>query len=89
VLPLYLPEDRQVVRGIREIAGKGGAKNADHTLNNVEAFISWRKKLADATAKKPYFPELKSTISGDREQLNRTSHADRAAQLQETYFVDV
>ena len=89
VVPLYLPEDRQVVRGIREIAEKGGPKNADHTLNNVEAFIKWRKKLADATTKKPYFPELKSTVSRDREQLNRTPHADRATQLQETYFIDV
>jgi len=25
----------------------------------------------------------------DREQLNRTSHDDRAAQLRETYFSDV
>jgi len=89
VVPLFLPEDRQVVRGIREIAEKAGPKNADHTLNNVEAFINWRKQLADATAKKPYFPTLQSTVSKDREQLNRTSHADRAAQLQETYFIDV
>ena len=89
VVPLYVPEDRQVVRGIREIAEKGGPKNADHTLNNVEAFINWRKKLARAPAQKPYFPELKSTVSKDREELNRTSRADRAAQLQETYFIDV
>ena len=89
VVPLYVPEDRQVVRGIREIAEKGGAKNADHTLYNVEAFINWRKKLAAAPAKKPYFPELQNTVGKDREQLNRTSRTDRAAQLQETYFIKV
>jgi trimethylamine--corrinoid protein Co-methyltransferase len=88
VVPLYVPEDRQVVRGIREIAEKGGPKNADHTLNNVEAFTNWRRKLAGAPAQKPYFPELRSTVSKDREQLNRTPRADRAAQLQETYFIN-
>ena len=89
VVPLYVPEDRQVVRGIREIAQKGGPKNADHTLNNVEAFINWRRKLAAAPAKKPYFPELQNTVSRDREELNRTSRDDRAAQLQETFYLNV
>ena len=33
VVPLYLPKDKGVVRGIREIA--------DHTLNNISAFMDW------------------------------------------------
>jgi trimethylamine--corrinoid protein Co-methyltransferase len=88
IVPLYVPEDKQVVRGIREIAEKGGPKNADHTLNNVGAFIKWRKKLAEATEKKPYFPDLRNTVRQDRDQLLRTSSADRATQLQETFFVN-
>lgn len=89
VVPLYVPEDKQVVKGIREIVEKGGPKNADHTLNNVGAFIEWRRKLAAATEKKPYFPELRNTVDKDSLDLNRTSPADRAAQLQDTFFLNV
>jgi len=88
VLPLYVPEDKHVVRGIREIAEKGGPKNADHTLNNVGVFINWRKKLAAATEKKSYYPELQTTIRKDREEFNRTRGAERAVQLQETFFLN-
>jgi trimethylamine--corrinoid protein Co-methyltransferase len=86
IVPLYFPEDRKVVSGIREIAEKGGPKNANHTLNNVGAFIRWRKKLAEAGESKNYFPELMNTVRKDREELNRTTRAQRAAQLQETFF---
>lgn len=86
ILPLYVPEDRNVVKGIREIAEKGGPRNADHTLYNLEAFLNWRKKLADMAEEKTYFPELRTTVGIDREHLKRTSRADRAAQLQDTFF---
>jgi trimethylamine--corrinoid protein Co-methyltransferase len=88
VVPLYVPEDKQVVRGIREIAEKGGPKNADHTLNNVGAFLKWRQKLAAATEKISYFPELQNTIRKDREEFNRTRGEDQASQLQETFFIN-
>jgi trimethylamine--corrinoid protein Co-methyltransferase len=88
VLPLYVPEDKHVVRGIREIAEKGGPKNADHTLNNVGAFINWRKKLAAATEKKSYFPEFQDTIRKDRDEFNRTRVEDQVAQLQDTFYLN-
>lgn len=87
VLPLYFPEDKNAVRGIREIAKKGGAKNADHTLNNVDAFIKWRKALVKATEQKAYYPELYDTIRNERDNLNRASREDRAIQLQETFIL--
>jgi len=87
ILPLYVPEDKNVVRGIREIAEKGSPKNADHTLYNVEAFVNWRKKLIRATNKKQFFTELPNTIIKDRDQLERTSQSERANQLQDTFFV--
>ncbi len=88
IIPLYVPEDRHVIKGIREIAEKGGPKNADHTLNNVDAFFQWRRKLAKAAEKKSYFPELLNTVKKERDQLNRTSREDSAKQLQETFFLD-
>lgn len=86
VVPLYVPEDKNVVKGIREIAEKGGPKNADHTLSNVDAFIKWRKKLVEATEQKVYFPELHDTIRKERDNLNRASREERAMQLQETFI---
>jgi trimethylamine--corrinoid protein Co-methyltransferase len=86
VVPLYVPEDRHVVRGIREIAEKGGPKRADHTLNNVGAFLNWRRKLAEAAEKKTYFPELHTTVDRDKDELNRVPRAESAAQLQETFL---
>ena len=88
IVPLYLPEDKKVVTGIREIAEKGGPRNADHTLNNAGAFIEWRQKLADAADKKVYFPELLDTVRKDRDELKRTSKRDTSAQLQETFFIN-
>ena len=43
--PLYFPEDRYAMAGIREIAEKGNPKYADHTLKNVEAFMKWEKSI--------------------------------------------
>jgi trimethylamine---corrinoid protein Co-methyltransferase len=88
IVPLFVPEDKHVVRGIREIAEKGGPKNADHTLNNVDAFIKWRQRLVEATKAKVYFPELRDTICKEMDELNRASLEDRAAQLKETFIVD-
>ena len=51
-----------MVSGIREIAEKGGPKNADHTLNNVDTFIKWRAKLMAMSKEKEYYPELMNTI---------------------------
>jgi trimethylamine--corrinoid protein Co-methyltransferase len=88
IVPLYVPEDRNVLRGIREIAEKRGPKNADHTLQNVDAFIKWQKKLADAAEKKEYFPELRNTVRKNIGRIDRTSTAERVVQLQETFFVN-
>ena len=88
VVPLHVPEDRHVVRGIREIAEKGGPQNADHTLNNVDAFFAWRRKLVEEAEKKEYFPQLQNTICKERDLLRRTSRADRGVQLQETFFAN-
>jgi len=43
---------------------------------------------AAATAKKSYYPELQTTIRKDREEFNRTEGAERAVQLQETFFLN-
>ena len=87
VLPLYVPEDQHVVSGIREIAEKGGPKNADHTLKNVDAFIRWRKKLMEVAEQKVYFPEFQDTIRKEKNALDRAPRKDRATQLQDTFFV--
>jgi trimethylamine--corrinoid protein Co-methyltransferase len=87
IVPLYVPEDKHVVRGIREIAEKGGPKNADHTLSNVDAFINWRKKLIEMTDNREYYPELLDTIRKEKDQLNRASREQRASQLQDTFFI--
>ncbi len=87
-VPLYVPEDPHVLKGIREIVQKGAPKNADHTLRNVDAFIKWRKKLSDAAEKKDYFPELQNTLRDHRKRLLRTSSEETAGQLQETFFVN-
>lgn len=86
VVPLYFPEDKGVVSGIREIAEKGGVKNADHTLNNVGAFIAWRKRLARAAEVKTYFPELRNTVHNERDQLLRVPREESATQLADTLF---
>ncbi len=88
VVPLYFPEDKHVVRGIREIAEKGGPKNADHTLNNVGAFIEWEKRLVDAAKKKVYFPHLRDTVLGDKKAYERAPEEDTAAQLQNSFYLE-
>jgi trimethylamine--corrinoid protein Co-methyltransferase len=87
-VPLYVPEDPYVLKGIREILQKGAPKNADHTLRNVDAFINWRKKLASAAEEKEYFPELRVAVSDHQGRLERTSREETEAQLQETFFVN-
>jgi len=47
LVPLYLPEDENVVAGIREIAEKGGPQHADYTLSNVGAFLQWHSKIKE------------------------------------------
>jgi hypothetical protein len=74
------------VRGIREIAEKGGAKNADHTLNNVGAFIRWQERLAKAADEKVYYPELRDTVRRDKGQIERASESDIITQMQSTLF---
>ena len=86
MVPLYVPEDKQVVKGIREIAEKGGPKNADHTLNNVDAFYKWRRKLIEMADKRDYFPDLMDTVRNERDRLKRTTPEERATQLQETFY---
>ena len=86
VVPLHLPEDPDAVSGIREIAEKGGAKNADHTLNHVDAFARWHKVLADAGEKKVYFPELRDVATDIGEEVERGPEEDTITQLQETFL---
>ena len=86
VVPLYLPEDPDAVSGILEIAEKGGAKNADHTLNHVDAFARWHKVLADAGEKKVYFPELRDIATSIGEEVERGPEEDTITQLQETFL---
>ncbi len=66
VIPLYLPKDKHVVKGIREIAEKGGPRNADHTLNNVGSFQKWHEKLTEAAREKEYYPMLIDVINGNQ-----------------------
>jgi len=86
VVPLHLPEDPDAVSGIREIVEKGGAKNADHTLNHVDAFARWHKVLADAGEKKVYFPELRDIATDIGEEVERGPEEDTITQLQETFL---
>ena len=41
----------EAMEGIREIAEKGGPKNAEHTLRNVDSFSSWEKSVNEAAEK--------------------------------------
>ena len=85
-MPLPLPEDLDAVSGIREIAERGGAKNADHTLNHVDAFARWHQVLADAGEKKVYFPELRDVTTDFGEEVERGSEEEIITQLQETFL---
>ncbi len=62
VLPLYFPGDDHAFEGIREIAEKGNAKFAEHTLKNVDSFCLWEKTINDAAKKKLYCPQLNDTV---------------------------
>ena len=86
VVPLHVPEDLEAVAGIREIAEKGGAKNADHTLNHVDAFARWHGVLAEAGEKKTYFPELRDVTTGIGAEVERGSAEESITQLQETFL---
>jgi trimethylamine--corrinoid protein Co-methyltransferase len=86
VVPLYLPEDPDAVSGIREIAEKGGAKNADHTLQHVDAFARWHKILAVAGKRKVYYPELSDLMKNNGEKVERGSEEESINQLQETFL---
>lgn len=71
IVPLYLPGDKRAVKGIREIAEKGGPKNADHTLENVGSFCNWHKRITEAALKKEYFPESSNSIKENVEMVER------------------
>jgi trimethylamine--corrinoid protein Co-methyltransferase len=86
LVPLYLPEDKNVVKGIREIAEKGGPKHADHTLNNVGAFYQWHKKLAEAAHNKAYFPELDEGAQIRGPRVKRGGEEESITQLQDTFL---
>ncbi len=45
VTPLFFPEDKETIEGLREIAEKGNPKYADHTLKNVNSFMEWEHKI--------------------------------------------
>ena len=62
VIPMYFPADKQTLEGIREIAEKGNAKNADHTLKNVDSFRQWEDRISQAAKKKLYYPQLNDTV---------------------------
>jgi len=62
IIPLYTPEDNEAMVGIREIAVKGGPKNAEHTLSKVDSFINWEKTINTAAEKKLYYPNINDTV---------------------------
>ena len=86
IVPLHLPEDTEAVSGIREIAYKGGAKHADHTLNHVDTFARWHRVLTDAGVKKAYFPELVDTATEIGEDVERGPEEETMTQLQDTFL---
>jgi trimethylamine--corrinoid protein Co-methyltransferase len=61
VIPLYFPKDTQAMEGIREVAEKGGPKNADHTLKKVDAFMKWEDRLGFAYIFRPSSPRSYET----------------------------
>ncbi len=86
VVPLYLPEDKHVVWGIREILEKGGPRNADHTLTHVGAFLKWHEKLTEVAHRKEYFPELDEMADEVPDSVARGSEEDSQTQLQDTFL---
>jgi len=55
IIPMYFPADEHALEGIREIAEKGNAKNADHTLKNVDSFRQWNDIICQTAKKKVSF----------------------------------
>lgn len=86
LVPLYFPEDKAAVKGIKEIIEKRGPKNADHTLNNVGVFYRWYQKLAEAARYKEYFPKLDEAANGGDRQLERGPDEESYTQLQDTFL---
>ncbi len=85
IVPLYFPEDKRVIQGIREIIAKGGAKNADHTLNNIDSFNRWHSVVEEASYKKDYFPNLTDTIKAHRnKKIKRVADKFHDSQLAKT-----
>lgn len=84
VIPLHVPEDHNVISGIREIISKGGPKNADHTLNNIDSFNQWHAKLIKESEKKVYYPDLKDTIKTCVRGVERTDESTYESQLVES-----
>jgi trimethylamine---corrinoid protein Co-methyltransferase len=62
IIPVYFPTDVETMDGIREIAEKGGPKNAEHTLRNVDAFLRWENTINDAARNKLYFPNINDSV---------------------------
>lgn len=81
IVPLHVPEDKQVITGIREIIQKGGPKNADHTLNNIDSFNQWHKMLVRQSEEKAYYPNLTDTIKYRSNGVERISQKDHQSQL--------
>ena len=88
IAPLYFPEDKKSLCGIREIAQKGGARNADHTLQNTGTFLKWQKKIIEMTEKQSYYPELRNSLQNEKGGQRRTTQVERVQQIQETLFPD-
>jgi trimethylamine--corrinoid protein Co-methyltransferase len=62
MIPMYFPGDEEALAGIREIAEKGSAKNADHTLKNVDSFRKWEEIIRQAAKRKLYYPQLNDIV---------------------------
>jgi trimethylamine--corrinoid protein Co-methyltransferase len=86
LIPLYFPEDKHVVSGIKEIALKGGPKHADHTLINVGAFYRWHEKLAETARQKEHFPDLDESVGAEDRTLERGPEEESYTQLQDTFL---
>lgn len=62
IIPLHTPTDKEAMEGIKEVAEKGGPKNAEHTLRTVESFFKWEKIINTAAQKKLYYPNINDTV---------------------------
>ncbi|MGW8192964.1 MAG: trimethylamine methyltransferase family protein [Desulforhopalus sp.] len=62
IIPLYTPTDNESMEGIKEIAEKGGPKNAEHTLRKVDSFIAWENSINEAAKGKLYYPNINDTV---------------------------